>query len=113
MVGSRDDDLRDPTMTVVHRVGFVGAAVVLWAVVFLVVRASTESTTDPCLDTVVIEASAACAVPPPSLLPAIPVATAVLLVAIGGALVVRRQSRLAASRLASPLQQTRPCRCPR
>ncbi|CAN5869344.1 hypothetical protein BH23ACT2_BH23ACT2_11760 [soil metagenome] len=78
-------------MNVVRRVRFVVAAFVLWSAVFLVVRANTESTIEPCLDNLVIEVSGACAVPQPSLLPAIPVATAVLVVAISVALVMRRQ----------------------
>lgn len=89
MAESSDDDVRDPTMIVVRRVGLVMAGVVLWSAVFLTVRANTESTIEPCLDTVVVEVSAACAAPPPSLLPALPVATAVLVLAFGGVFVVR------------------------
>lgn len=78
-------------MIVFRRVGLVIAGVVLWSAVFLTVRANTESTIQPCLDTVVVDASAACTAPHPSLLPAAPVATAVLAVAIGVAVRVRRQ----------------------
>lgn len=91
MAGSSGDVVRDQTMILLWRVGLVLAGVVLWSAVFLTVRANTESTVEPCLDTVVVEVSAACAAPQPSLLPAIPIATTVLVVAISGSLVVRRQ----------------------
>lgn len=78
-------------MIVVKRVGLVVVAAILWSAVVLTVRANTESTIEPCLDNVVVEVSGACALPSPSLLPAIPVATAVLVVAISVVLVMRRQ----------------------
>lgn len=71
------------------------AAVVLltWAVSFLLVWNGTAVNHRPCRDLILVEVNAACALPGPSLLPAIPVATAMaLLIGLLGVWWLRRHA---------------------
>lgn len=60
-----------------RRAPVAAAAVLVWAVSFLVVRNATAVNYRPCRDVILMEVNAACALPGPGLLPAIPVATAI------------------------------------
>jgi hypothetical protein len=68
--------LRGANSQIVPRVVLVAATILVWTLTFLVVWRSTGITDRPCDDVVVVPVASACAAPGPSVLPAIPLATA-------------------------------------